>query len=137
MLGRRNAPGLDIIFRSADPILAKLIEANFLNNKLLTPVVINAIAGDHSQADARFSLNPASTLDNRVNIAHWEQINVPMLTIDEVMSHRQATGKTFFKIDTQGFELQVLRGMERSEEHTSELQSLMRISYAVFCFKKK
>src|SRR3546814_1615843 len=27
--------------------------------------------------------------------------------------------------------------MDRSEEHTSELQSLMRISYAVFCFKKK
>src|SRR3546814_4670738 len=27
--------------------------------------------------------------------------------------------------------------MLRSEEHTSELQSLMRISYAVFCFKKK
>src|SRR3546814_9234239 len=28
-------------------------------------------------------------------------------------------------------------GLERSEEHTSELQSLMRISYAVFCLKKK
>src|SRR3546814_3195437 len=28
-------------------------------------------------------------------------------------------------------------GMKRSEEHTSELQSLMRISYAVFCLKKK
>src|SRR3546814_1093969 len=28
-------------------------------------------------------------------------------------------------------------GMDRSEEHTSELQSLMRISYAVFCLKKK
>src|SRR3546814_3728134 len=27
--------------------------------------------------------------------------------------------------------------MQRSEEHTSELQSLMRISYAVFCLKKK
>src|SRR3546814_2210097 len=27
--------------------------------------------------------------------------------------------------------------MERSEEHTSELQSLMRTSYAVFCLKKK
>src|SRR3546814_4067060 len=27
--------------------------------------------------------------------------------------------------------------MVRSEEHTSELQSLMRISYAVFCLKKK
>src|SRR3546814_8506845 len=29
------------------------------------------------------------------------------------------------------------RKQERSEEHTSELQSLMRISYAVFCLKKK
>src|SRR3546814_11631766 len=28
-------------------------------------------------------------------------------------------------------------GVKRSEEHTSELQSLMRISYAVFCLKKK
>src|SRR3546814_8878307 len=27
--------------------------------------------------------------------------------------------------------------LSRSEEHTSELQSLMRISYAVFCLKKK
>src|SRR3546814_13561707 len=30
-----------------------------------------------------------------------------------------------------------LRTRPRSEEHTSELQSLMRISYAVFCLKKK
>src|SRR3546814_7513395 len=30
-----------------------------------------------------------------------------------------------------------LRRSTRSEEHTSELQSLMRISYAVFCLKKK
>src|SRR3546814_2385324 len=29
------------------------------------------------------------------------------------------------------------RADQRSEEHTSELQSLMRISYAVFCLKKK
>src|SRR3546814_8989722 len=29
------------------------------------------------------------------------------------------------------------RAADRSEEHTSELQSLMRISYAVFCLKKK
>src|SRR3546814_16827078 len=31
----------------------------------------------------------------------------------------------------------LLRRRLRSEEHTSELQSLMRISYAVFCLKKK
>src|SRR3546814_1781157 len=33
-------------------------------------------------------------------------------------------------------EMQIIDG-KRSEEHTSELQSLMRISYAVFCLKKK
>src|SRR3546814_3585403 len=32
---------------------------------------------------------------------------------------------------------QFLGAGDRSEEHTSELQSLMRISYAVFCLKKK
>src|SRR3546814_5716503 len=32
---------------------------------------------------------------------------------------------------------QVEAKVDRSEEHTSELQSLMRISYAVFCLKKK
>src|SRR3546814_3016479 len=33
--------------------------------------------------------------------------------------------------------LGIRRGVTRSEEHTSELQSLMRNSYAVFCLKKK
>src|SRR3546814_10202336 len=31
----------------------------------------------------------------------------------------------------------IMKALARSEEHTSELQSLMRISYAVFCLKKK
>src|SRR3546814_8124129 len=31
----------------------------------------------------------------------------------------------------------IFKQLQRSEEHTSELQSLMRISYAVFCLKKK
>src|SRR3546814_6188439 len=33
--------------------------------------------------------------------------------------------------------LAVGAGLARSEEHTSELQSIMRITYAVFCLKKK
>src|SRR3546814_3446886 len=37
----------------------------------------------------------------------------------------------------QNFEYHWPSGWGRSEEHTSELQSLMRISYAVFCLKKK
>src|SRR3546814_5912392 len=37
----------------------------------------------------------------------------------------------------QGLALGIEQAAVRSEEHTSELQSLMRISYAVFCLKKK
>src|SRR3546814_9261879 len=40
------------------------------------------------------------------------------------------------KVDVWGYP-QKYSGIGRSEEHTSELQSLMRISYAVFCLKKK
>src|SRR3546814_2186438 len=55
-----------------------------------------------------------------------------------------ATGPLFFPDGTQfsifhaaeSFDRQYLTN-ERSEEHTSELQSLMRISYAVFCLKTK
>src|SRR3546814_2527571 len=42
---------------------------------------------------------------------------------------------TLGKIVGGGYPLSAVAG--RSEEHTSELQSLMRISYAVFCLKKK
>src|SRR3546814_5709745 len=40
-------------------------------------------------------------------------------------------------IDDLRIEEDVHHRRQRSEEHTSELQSLMRISYAVFCLKKK
>src|SRR3546814_5977868 len=44
-----------------------------------------------------------------------------------------------YKLDLRGpsISLQTFCSTSRSEEHTSELQSLMRISYAVFCLKKK
>src|SRR3546814_1570271 len=49
-------------------------------------------------------------------------------------SDRESTAKAFRNrhADARGGS-----GRGRSEEHTSELQSLMRISYAVFCLKKK
>src|SRR3546814_4167946 len=48
--------------------------------------------------------------------------------IDRRRPNRKGPARGFWQ-----FEL----GTRRSEEHTSELQSLMRISYAVFCLKKK
>src|SRR3546814_9839156 len=42
-----------------------------------------------------------------------------------------------FTLVLTGINFSVSAAVGRSEEHTSELQSLMRISYAVFCLKKK
>src|SRR3546814_649856 len=41
------------------------------------------------------------------------------------------------QLRARGRQIRILTNSARSEEHTSELQSLMRISYAVFCLKKK
>src|SRR3546814_3571616 len=44
----------------------------------------------------------------------------------------------YFSTDPEGFmPVSIHQQYPRSEEHTSELQSLMRISYAVFCLKNK
>src|SRR3546814_6830345 len=48
----------------------------------------------------------------------------------DVMNYRRAPADVYD-------DAEALQRWARSEEHTSELQSLMRISYAVFCLKKK
>src|SRR3546814_4443988 len=49
---------------------------------------------------------------------------------------RRYDGRAISDAHSRGCRARVLN-RKRSEEHTSELQSLMRISYAVFCLKKK
>src|SRR3546814_8375183 len=51
--------------------------------------------------------------------------------VAEFMREWQDMGTVHMRVTVSGW------AEERSEEHTSELQSLMRISYAVFCLKKK
>src|SRR3546814_1263529 len=55
---------------------------------------------------------------------HWNMVSE--------FGHRPCPRFLHRRLDHRGFQLAL-----RSEEHTSELQSLMRISYAVFCLKKK
>src|SRR3546814_1313164 len=59
-------------------------------------------------------------------------IGVPYPAVFAIYSLRDlGTGKRLVRVAP------AARSSIRSEEHTSELQSLMRISYAVFCLKKK
>src|SRR3546814_4097516 len=61
--------------------------------------------------------------------AGLRSINISLDALDE--------GSFFRMTKRQGVERVIAGVLARSEEHTSELQSLMRISYAVFCLKKK
>src|SRR3546814_2940816 len=57
---------------------------------------------------------------------------IKSITMDDIAGHLGISKKTIYQFYKDKKEL-----VHRSEEHTSELQSLMRISYAVFCLKKK
>src|SRR3546814_4018045 len=71
----------------------------------------------------------------------WDYISPRQQTtsVSELWQVQGTLAKDLFELP--GGPLQAAVGVsyrdERSEEHTSELQSLMRISYAVFCLKKK
>src|SRR3546814_1274492 len=72
-------------------------------------------------AIARISGETAPLLFTSLNSQFWStDMNAPMANLPVVI----------FQFALSPYE-------DRSEEHTSELQSLMRISYAVFCLKKK
>src|SRR3546814_3813920 len=54
------------------------------------------------------------------------------------IGHQESRGlRNGVIVDMEAAEATIIHTVHRSEEHTSELQSLMRISYAVFCLKKQ
>src|SRR3546814_7506297 len=79
----------------------------------------------------RADLRPAAMDDDRVDADGLQQHDIlGKVALRLRIAHRVAA--IFDHESLAGVALQI-----RSEEHTSELQSLMRISYAVFCLKKK
>src|SRR3546814_2724435 len=58
-------------------------------------------------------------------------------TVLEDVSFEVPAGRSVAIVGPSGAGKSTISRLLRSEEHTSELQSLMRISYAVFCLKKK
>src|SRR3546814_9741217 len=66
-----------------------------------------------------------------------EQTNLLALNATIEAARAGEAGKGFAVVASEVKSLAMQTAKARSEEHTSELQSLMRTSYAVFCLKKK
>src|SRR3546814_10435619 len=80
------------------------------------------------------------SLENRARLARQVARAVRDEVGDEVAVIAKTSLSDGFKgglTTPDGIELAQMLEADRSEEHTSALQSLMRISYAVFCLKKK
>src|SRR3546814_1956634 len=73
-----------------------------------------------------FQIEPAAKADRRVEIG-----------LGDADLRRRAVQPGLGSADIGAAQRDLRWQPERSEEHTSELQSLMRISYAVYCLKKK
>src|SRR3546814_5387963 len=93
------------------------------------------VGGYVDLADARVSERLYAF--EKANLA-WFGYGVKGMALSMIEAAVEITGQRVAAADVQrivGLAKDLLR--HRSEEHTSELQSLMRISYAVFCLKKK
>src|SRR3546814_1818321 len=113
----------------------------------LSRVMADVVPDEHRMAAAAYRRLWAAYEENRdlILMGAYRPGNDPV--IDEAVQRRQEIldfirqdQKSFIDLDTSAAALIASsdrsRG-QRSEEHTSELQSLMRTSYAVFCLKKK
>src|SRR3546814_3088482 len=106
------------LFRSRARARARFADragpAGLLRRRRRPRRAVNAAAADSDRL-TRFLLDRAGVRGVRVHLGDsWTQIR-----------------------ERDDYPLAVAELLGRSEEHTSELQSLMRISYAVFCLKKK
>src|SRR3546814_7601307 len=75
-------------------------------------------------------LDPVHAIDRRLRVALGHRFRVHEVEVAAAVLRLRG-------IAVPALHVEVVDADVRSEEHTSELQSLMRISYAVFCLKKK
>src|SRR3546814_1330464 len=98
------------------------------------------IEGSGCRSVAICFLHAYANADNERQVADWVAAEAPMLDISissDVSPRIREYERTNTVVANAYVRSAVKNYIDRSEEHTSELQSLMRISYAVFCLKKK
>src|SRR3546814_7520307 len=90
---------------------------------------LNQVAHFDARGQARHQVVGDASHQHRVLLDHLVDGHALRLQVASVCAHRPPS--------LPSPAVPSWRSAKRSEEHTSELQSLMRISYAVFCLKKK
>src|SRR3546814_4257134 len=95
---------------------------------------------EHREEDrigARFAADVVDELGVTGGGAHRERVDFEPVEVGKLEQLDEAGRISLEEIFRRDRQPAAIEYEARSEEHTSELQSLMRISYAVFCLKKK
>src|SRR3546814_681281 len=154
-IGRKKAPALDgnyTVREAVDRLLAGSgLEASWGESGVLViraaPKADANAAGEQGAGSGYTANEIVVTAQKRVESIQDVPIAMTALSQDDLTEQKIESGAdimravpnlTFSKSNFSGYNVSIRGiGTKRSEEHTSELQSLMRISYAVFCLKKK
>src|SRR3546814_3136479 len=109
-----------------------------------TGALVMGVTVPSTPAHAQFTVfDPSNYSQNLLTAARTlQQVNNQIQSLQNEATMLINQAKNLSRIDFPQLQaitqnLQQIDRLMRSEEHTSELQSLMRISYAVFCLKKK
>src|SRR3546814_3651479 len=107
-------------------------------------VLVDPVTGSEAPGYASgsgISPVPASYFDGYLDAPRFRRGQANLTTIESLIEHvnrfKDSQSVLFAVDDRKRPSITAIIDYHRSEEHTSELQSLMRISYAVFCLKKK
>src|SRR3546814_7679921 len=116
---------------SSDVCSSDLLSATTTSNVVTYPVVVTVDNADGT-------LLPGLTVNAEIEVSKRDDVlKVANAALRYKPSDDAAGGPAPRTRGGGGMVDDLTRTAARSEEHTSELQSLMRISYAVFCLKKK
>src|SRR3546814_8169324 len=99
-----------------------------------------AFVSDRAGGDNIWLMNRDGSDKRQISKEDFRLLNQPSWSPDGqflVAKKHFTTGRSLGTGEVWMYHVSGGAGVPRSEEHTSELQSLMRISYAVFCLKKK
>src|SRR3546814_10487811 len=123
------------------------------DHKRALPVTESRAGGLHAETRGRISHEETRALAGDLGMTADDLLRRRQgqaLNAEQALAARQLVSKSGNELvnlakrvkggsdeDLAAFRQAWVRHVARSEEHTSELQSLMRISYAVFCLKKK
>ena len=131
----RMCPKIRSIAVESDPRLVRLLRRNFARHGLSDADVVTAIAGEQELPSAPLSLGSSCTLESGVSEADGPPTRVPMVRMDRILDTLGVQGPTFFRVDTRGFELQVLSGLAPWLRTSSDW--MLKMDFAPYCLLRQ